>query len=38
MYIKVKAYLDAHSELTAEEWTELSGEEIYEDGMYIKLY
>lgn len=37
-YHLVKAYLDTHSELTPEEWTELSGEEIYEDGKYMELY
>lgn len=37
-YHLVKAYLDSHTSLTPEEWTEVSGEEIYEDGKYIELY
>ncbi|WP_400247531.1 DUF2268 domain-containing putative Zn-dependent protease [Niallia sp. JL1B1071] len=37
-YHLVKAYLDSYTSLTPEEWTELSGEEIYEDGKYIEIY
>lgn len=37
-YNLVKSYLDTHPSLTPEEWTELTGDVIYEDGNYIELY
>ncbi|MEK4868180.1 DUF2268 domain-containing putative Zn-dependent protease [Niallia sp. FSL W8-1348] len=37
-YNMLKSYLYLHPDLTPEEWTGISGKEIYEEGNYIEHY